>query len=301
MSNKITIGSRGSKLAMIQSVFVANKIMEVNPGIDVEITRVVTSGDTNHHIPLAQQTGVGIFVKELEEALLDGRIDLAIHSLKDMPTELPEGLRLAATPERVNPADILISRGKKLKYLSTGSKIGTGSLRRAAQLTHYRPDFKIVSIRGNVDTRINKVTTGDVDAVVLAAAAMKRLGWEDKITEYLPTEHFLPAIGQGALAIETCSEEITRIVAPLNHLPTMQCITAERVFLRTLGGGCQAPIAALATVHGARLKLKGMIANTHSSEMLTGTEEGSATAPEELGIALAEKLLAAGADKFLAE
>lgn len=299
MSKKIILGSRGSRLAMIQAESIAAGIREASPGTEVEIHRIVTRGDRNRHIPLENEAGIGIFVKEIEEALLDGRIDLAVHSLKDMPTELPEGLTIAAITERLDPADVLITRGEKLAELAPGATIGTGSPRRAAQIAGYRTDLKTVSIRGNVDTRIGKVTSGEVDGVILATAAMKRLGWENRITEYLPVEHFLPAVGQGALAIETrTEEEIIKIVAPLNHQPSRQRVTAERAFLRTLEGGCQAPIAALATLKGDILKLDGMIVDPATSRTLRGIEEGSPVSPEAPGVKLAERLLAEGADKF---
>jgi len=303
MSRKIVVGSRGSKLAMIQTESVVASIRKARPGTEVSISRIVTRGDQNHHIPLEAVAGQGIFVKELEEALLDGRIDLAVHSLKDMPGQLPDGLYLAAVAERSDPRDVLISKGdQKLAELAPGARIGTGSTRRAAQLTAYRSDLKITSIRGNVDTRINKVAEGECDGVILAAAALERLGWEDRISEYLPVENFLPAVGQGTLAVETRSDdkETAGIIAPLNHLPTWQCITAERAFLRTLGGGCQAPIAALGTIEGTTLTLRldGMVIETTGNRVLRDTEEGSPSSAEQIGIGLAQRLLAEGADKF---
>ncbi|MFC2014532.1 hydroxymethylbilane synthase [Chloroflexota bacterium] len=302
MTKKITAGSRGSKLAMVQTESVVASIRKGNPDIEVNISRIVTGGDRNHHVPLEAVAGQGIFVKELEEALLDGRIDLAVHSLKDMPSQLPDGLHLAAVAERSDPRDVLISRNnQKLAELPAGAKVGTGSLRRVAQLTTIRPDLEISGIRGNVDTRLNKVADGEFDAVILAAAAMKRLGWEDRISEYLPVDIFLPAVGQGAMAIETRSddEEIAGIIAPLNHLPTWQSITAERSFLRTLGGGCQAPMAASGTVENATLRLDGMAIDVTKNKVLRGTEEGSLSSAEEMGVRLAQRLLAEGADKFL--
>lgn len=301
MSQKIIIGTRGSKLAMVQTESVAARIREANPGLEVIISRIVTGGDRNQRVPLEQVAGVGIFVKELEEALLDRRIDIAVHSLKDMPGELPDGLGITAVLERVYPGDVLVTSGKKLAELAPEARIGTGSLRRAAELTSYRPDLKVVSIRGNVDTRLGKVTKGELDGVILAAAGLKRLGWEDKITEYLPLEHFLPAVGQGVIAIEARSDdkETARIVAPLNHLPTRYSVTAERAFLRTLAGGCQAPIAALSSVTGDNLKIEGMVMDVKKNKILRRTETGSVKSAERLGIKLAKALLAAGADKFL--
>jgi hydroxymethylbilane synthase len=247
--------------------------------------------------------GIGIFVKELEEALLDGLIDLAVHSLKDMPTQIPSGLCLAAVTERLDPRDVLVSRGKRLEELASGAKIGTGSLRRSVQLGACRSDLEACSIRGNVDTRLRKVANGEFDGVILAAAALKRLGWEDRVSEYLSTEYFLPAVGQGALAIETRldDKEAAKIVVYLNHLPTWQGITAERAFLRALGGGCRAPIAALGTVNGTTLKLEGMISDISGRRILRSSDEGSTEVAEEIGDRLARKLLDMGASEFLAE
>ncbi|MBI2849634.1 MAG: hydroxymethylbilane synthase [Chloroflexi bacterium] len=301
MTKQIIVGTRGSKLAMVQTESVVARIREANPGIDVTISRIATAGDHNYHVPLDRVASVGIFVKELEEALLDRRTDLAVHSLKDMPVDLPAGLGLAAVLERAYPGDVLITNGKKLAELPVGARIGTGSLRRAAELLTRRPDLKTVSIRGNVDTRVNKVINGELDGVILAAAGLKRLGWEEKITEYLPLENFLPAVGQGVIAIEARSDdkETARIVAPLNHPPTWYSMTAERAFLRTLSGGCQAPIGALATVTGDTLKIEGMVIDVKDNKMLRGTETGSVNQANELGTRLAKRLLAAGADKLL--
>ncbi len=303
MSRRIIVGSRGSKLALIQAESVVARIREVNPGIEIGISRVVTAGDRNRHLQLDQVAGIGIFVKELEAALLNSRIDLAVHSLKDMPTQIPSGLCLAAVTARLDPRDVLVSRGKRLQELASGARIGSGSLRRAVQLSACRPDLEVCSIRGNVDTRLRKVTDGELDGVILAAAALQRLGWEDRVSDYLPTEYFLPAVGQGALVIEMRSDdtEAAKIVAPLNHLPTWQSITAERAFLRALGGGCRAPIAALGTVNGVTLKLEGMISDISGSRILRSSDEGSAEVAEEIGDRLARKLLDMGAVEFLAE
>ncbi len=303
MKKSIIVGSRGSQLALVQAELVAAKLREAHPGLEVTIRKIVTEGDRNRSISLEKVGSIGIFVKELEEALLDGRIDIAVHSLKDVPTEIPPALCLLAALERLDPRDVLISRGGKLDELAAGSRIGTDSLRRSAQLAHYRPDLKASGIRGNVDTRIRKVTSGEFDAVMLAAAAMHRLGWDDKITQYLPLEHFLPAVGQAALVIEARlnDKEVAQVVAPLNHLHTWQSVIAERTFLLTLGGGCRAPIAALGTVTGATMILEGMIADPTGKRMMRSTQEGESTSPEELGKRLAEKLLARGASEFIAE
>ncbi len=303
MSKRIVVGSRGSKLALIQAEFVAARIRETNPDIEVSISQIVTRGDRNRHVQLDQMADIGVFVKELEEALLDGQIDLAVHSLKDMPTQIPSGLYLAAVTERLDPRDVLVSRGKRLVELAPGARIGTGSLRRAVQLGASRPDLEACSIRGNVDTRLRKVSDGEFDGVILAAAALKRLGWENRICEYLPTEHFLPSVGQGALAIETRSDdkEVVEIVLPLNCPTARQSTSAERAFLSALGGGCRAPIAALGVVNGTILRLEGMVADVRKRKIMHSSEEGTAAAPEELGISLAQKLLLMGAGKFLAE
>ena len=303
MRKSVTVGSRGSELALIQTESVVAKIKKANPYLKITIARIVTKGDRDSHTCLDQVEGVGIFVKEIEEALLNGKIDLAVHSLKDMPTEIPQGLCLAAVTERLDPRDILVSRAKRLDELTPGSKIGTGSFRRALQLAAYRPDLETYSIRGNVDTRLRKVFCGELDGVILAAAAMSRLGWEEKISEYLPVEHFLPAVGQGALGIEARlgDKEIIELLSGINHLPTWQSITAERAFLKALGGGCRAPIAALGTVEDTVLKLEGMAADATGKKILRASEEDSATTPEQVGMRLAQKMLAMGASEFIAE
>ncbi len=300
---KIVVGSRGSMLAFIQAESVAAKIREVNPHIEVSINKIVTKGDRNRHVQLDRMEGVGIFVKELEESLLDGRIDLAVHSLKDMPTQIPQELCLTAVTERFDPRDALVSRAGGLAQLPAGSRIGTGSFRRTVQLTQYRPDLKVCSIRGNVDTRLRKVSSGEVDGVIVAAAALIRLGWEDKITDYLPPEHFLPAVGQGVLAIEVRlgDEGIVELVSPINHLPTWQSITAERAFLSALGGGCRAPIAALGTISGGTLRLEGMVADMTGKRILHASEEGGTTALEQVGVQLAQRMLSMGAAEFITE
>jgi len=303
MKRRIIIGSRGSRLALIQAESVMAQIAELNPELEISISQIVTRGDRSRHAPLDRMEGVGVFVKELEEALLEGRVDLAVHSLKDVPTQIPEGLCLRAVTERLDPRDVLVSRNGRLDELASGSKIGTGSLRRAVQLKAHRPDLEALSIRGNVDTRLRKVAEGEFDGVILAAAALKRLGGEDRITDYLPLEHFLPAVGQGALVVETRlgDEEVAALVSSLNHLPTWQSVMAERAFLRALGGGCRAPIAALGTNNGNNLKLEGMVARVSDNQILRAVEEGSSLSPEELGMKLAQKLLKVGAAEFITE
>ena len=303
VKEKIVVGSRGSKLALIQTESVVAKLREINPRLKISISKLTPSGDRDKHTRLDRMGGVGAFVNELEEALLDGMIDLAVHSLKDLPTKVFPRLYLAAVTERADPRDVLVSRAKTLAELPPGSRIGTGSLRRATQLTSYRPDLKVCGIRGNIDTRLRKVSNGEMDGVILAAAAIKRLGWEAKVSEYLPVEHFLPAVGQGALAIEMrlSDAKIAEIISPINHLSSWQCITAERSFLNTLGGSCSTPIAALGTVNGAILKLKGMVADISGKKILYDSEEGNVTSPEQTGIRLAEKMLEKGGSEFIIE
>jgi len=241
--------------------------------------------------------GEGIFVKELEDALLDRRIDMAVHSLKDMPTTIPDGLRLASVSERVDPRDVLVSRFGKLAELPSRAKIGTGSQRRAVQILSQCSDIQVCDVRGNIDTRLGKVFSGQLDGVVLAAAALIRLGLEGRITEYLPVDSFMPAVGQGALGIEIRAEDaqLAEIVASINHEPTWQSIAAERAFLKALGGGCRAPIAALGTVANGTIHLRGMVASPSGSGILWAEVEGSALAPEEVGNNLARRMTEMGA------
>ena len=303
MRRKLIVGSRSSKLAAIQTESVVTKIREANPDLEVSISKIVTKGDRNRRTQLDRMAGIGVFVKEIEEALLDGRIDIAVHSLKDVPTEMPQELCLLAVTERLDPRDVLVSRTGRLDEIPPGSKIGTGSLRRTVQLAQYRPDLETCGIRGNIDTRLRKVSSGEVDGVILAAAAILRLGWEDKISEYLPIESFLPAVGQGTLVIEARLDdgEVAELVSPINNLPTWQSITAERTFLSALGGGCRAPIAALGTVGYTTLKLQGMVADISGRKVLYASEEGSAMSPEEIGAQLAQKMLNMGASEFISE
>lgn len=303
MTRRIIVGSRGSKLALIQANYIVARLKELFPGTEVSLTTVVTQGDRQPHVELDHMEQIGVFVKELEEALLERRIDLAVHSLKDMPTEIPEGLRLAAVTERLDPRDVLVTRGERLHELPTGSQIGTGSLRRAAQILGMRREVETCSIRGNVDTRLRKVASGEVDGIILAAAAMRRLGWEDKITEYLPVESFLPAVGQGALGIEDRSDDeyINEVTLRLDHAATNRCVTAERAFLSEMGGGCRAPIAALGTMREKSLWLEGMVASTRRGVLLRAATEGDAEKPEEIGKSLARKIAGMGGADFIAE
>jgi hydroxymethylbilane synthase len=293
----IAIGTRGSQLAVVQAEELLANLRQAFPGLKAVIVKIKTTGDRNGATALDEFSGQGIFVKELEKALLDKQIDIAVHSLKDLPTEIPDGLTLSAVTARLDPRDVLASKGGRLYELAPGSNIGTGSPRRAIQLLALRPDLKVGNIRGNIDTRLRKVLEGNFDGVIVAAAAMIRLGWEDKITEYLPIEHFTPAVGQGTLGIEvrTADKEITTLVSKINDEPTWQAVVAERAFLQALGGGCRAPIAALGVVSDNTLKLRGMVAGTDGVKIIRATEEGSASAPEQLGTRLAQRMSEMGA------
>ncbi|PIU56105.1 MAG: hydroxymethylbilane synthase [Chloroflexi bacterium CG07_land_8_20_14_0_80_51_10] len=298
----IVIGSRGSKLALVQSRFVLAELSKIHPDQRFELLEISTAGDRNWEIPLEGLGGAGVFVKELEDALLRGEIDLAVHSLKDMLTTLPEGLRLAAVPERVDPRDVLVSRSGMLAEIPAGAKIGTGSQRRAIQIRAQRPDIEICGLRGNIETRIKRVSPEGLDGIIMAAAALIRLGMEDRITEYLPPETFVPAVGQGALGVEIRADDThtAEIVAPLNHEPTRQAVTAERQFLKAMGGGCRAPIAASGTIADGSLSLSGMVASPDGSEILSAEVAGVLSAPEEAGDRLAQEMIGLGANDLLA-
>ena len=294
----LIIASRGSQLALWQAHWVKQQLAAL--GYPSRIDIVKTTGDKITDVPLAQvgaQVGAkGLFTKEIEEALLEGRADLAVHSLKDLPTELPAGLVLAATPAREDPRDALV--GKRLADLPAGAKVGTSSLRRAAQLRKIRPDLRIEPVRGNLDTRLRKLDQGRYDAIMLAAAGLKRLGWEDRIAEILSPDIVCPAVGQGALAIETGT---TGLLAcqKLNHAATHSAITAERALLAALGGGCQVPIGAYATVTGDRLSLQAIVVSPNGVHLVRDRAEGPVADAQRIGRELGEALLAAGADRIL--
>ena len=290
----LTIGSRGSKLAVIQAKMVETSLRRAFPGLVVSFKTVTTTGDRDRNRSLDVFGGQGVFVKELEQALTSGEIDLAVHSLKDVPTELGTGLKLSATLPREDPRDVLVSRsGLKLALLPMGSWVGTDSRRRAAQLKAVRPDVATRPIRGNIDTRLRKVRMGEVDGVILAAAALLRLGWPDRITEFLPVDSFLPAVGQGALAVEIRSDDkmTDRITSSVNDLSTWQAVLAERAFMRTLGGGCRAPIAALATVADGYLTIDGMVASMDYATIVRDRNAGPAEQAEAIGAELARMAL----------
>jgi hydroxymethylbilane synthase len=293
----LVIASRGSQLALWQARWVAAQLSAAGHECRIEI--VTTTGDKIAGVPLAKVGTKGLFTKEIEEALLDGRADLAVHSLKDLPTELPEGLVLAAVPEREDPRDAVI--GKKLADLPPGAKVGTSSLRRAAQLLKLRPDLQVESIRGNLDTRLRKLDEGQYDAILLAAAGLKRLGWGDRIAEILEPEQMCPAVGQGALAIETRAgfDAGLDVLAMLDHADTHTAVMAERGVLRALGGGCQVPIGAYATVFNGRVRLLAIVAAPDGSEVIHGEAEGAPNNAAEIGARLAAYLLERGARQIL--
>jgi hydroxymethylbilane synthase len=292
----LVIASRGSQLALWQARWVSAQLTDRGHQCRIEIIK--TTGDKITDVPLAKVGAKGLFTKEIEEALLDGRADLAVHSLKDLPTELPEGLVLAAVPEREDPRDAVV--GKPLADLPPGAKVGTSSLRRSAQLRKLRPDLEIESVRGNLDTRLRKLDEGQYDAILLAAAGLKRLGWGDRIAEILPAETMCSAVGQGALAIETrASGAGFDAVQAMDHADTHAAVMAERGVLSALGGGCQVPIGAHATVEGGRLRLMGLVASPDGGEVIRGESDGAVGEAESLGRALGNELLNRGARRIL--
>ena len=295
----IVIGSRGSPLALWQARWVEARLKALGRATRLEIIK--TSGDRFAEQSLVVLGGQGLFVKEIEEALLARGIDLAVHSLKDLPTVQPDGLAIACVPERVSAADCLVARGRAtLRSLPTGSVIGTGSPRRASQVRHLRPDLAIRDLRGNVDTRVARWRRGDCDALILAAAGLLRLGIEVEATPLAP-EELLSAVGQGALAIETRADDapLRDLLAALHHAPTAQAVRAERALLRGLGGGCQAPIAAHAAVTGDLLTLRALVAAIDGRRVERGLLSGRSGDAESIGARLAEELLARGARDLL--
>ena len=302
MERQVTIGTRGSKLALWQANWIKARVEEAHPGTSVALEIIKTKGDKILDVPLAKVGGKGLFVKEIEEALLDGRIDIAVHSMKDMPAEIPAGLCIGAVPERESPVDVLIARqASSLQTLGPNPRIGTSSLRRAAQLRHARPDVQITPLRGNLDTRLRKLNEEALDAIVLAAAGVKRLGLAERITEYLLPDVMLPAVGQGALCVETRSEDpvITPLIRPLDHDATHWAVLAERSFLTRLEGGCQVPIAGHATLEDGQLRLTGLVSDLQGQTVVRETLTGPVGQAEAIGLDLAEQLLDRGARTIL--
>jgi hydroxymethylbilane synthase len=296
----LRLGTRKSKLALWQANFVKEKLEAL--GCKVEIVPITTTGDKILDAPLAKIGGKGLFVKEIENALLAGEIDLAVHSLKDVPITIPEGLTLSAITEREEPYDVLISRnGKKLEELPSGAVVGTSSLRRQVQIKRRRRDLRVEILRGNVDTRLRKLKEGLYDAIVLAYAGVKRMGLSGEISQVL--EDFIPAVGQGSLAIETRAddERVINFVKVLNHEESWLRAVCERAFLRELQGGCQVPIGAYAWIEGDCIKIKGFISDLEGERFLEGYEEDGLQEAEEVGKRLAQRLLREGGEEILKE
>ena len=300
----LRMGSRGSPLALAQSRGVAAALEAAHPGLRVDLEVIRTSGDRIQDVPLANVGGKGLFVKEIEEALLQGQIEVAVHSMKDLPALLPPGLALGAITAREEGGDVLVAReARTLDELPPGARVGTSSLRRQAQLLHRRPDLCMVPLRGNVDTRLRRLTDGTLDAIVVAAAGLKRLGVRPPNAIPLPLEVSLPAPGQGALGLEIreADRATAAVVAVLEDRTSRIAVTAERAFLRRLGGSCNVPIAAYGTVRGDLLTLTGLVASPDGKGLVRDTLTGAALEAEPLGTALAERLLAQGADRILRE
>jgi hydroxymethylbilane synthase len=298
----IRIGTRGSSLALAQANWVKRQIQNHYSEATVELVVIKTSGDRFVDAAIQAMGGKGVFTKEIEEALLRREVDLAVHSMKDLPTDLAPGLVIAAVPEREDPRDVFIAAsGSGLSGLQSGATVGTGSLRRQAQLRHYRSDLSVVPIRGNVDTRLKKLDAGEVDALIMAAAGLKRLGRDDRITEFIPPEICVSAVAQGALALEALEDEAQRgQLSFLHDHKTFTEVTAERAFLKRLGGGCHVPVGARAYVERDNLTMKGIVAHPDGGSLYGGTISGRVTDAGELGKELAERLLRDGADKILA-
>jgi len=299
---KIKLGTRGSRLAVTQANKIAADIKQLVKEAVVEICVIKTSGDIMQDVSLLKIGGKGVFVKEIEEALLVKEIDLAVHSMKDVPTENPEGLVFAAILPREDARDVLVSKDNlKMEFLPRGARIGTGSLRRSAQILAIMPDIAIVPLRGNIDTRLKKIETENLTGVILAAAGMKRVGMAEKISQYLPLETMLPAVGQGALGLQIRKDDLAlaEVLAELNHAPTAAEIVAERAYLKALGGGCRLPIAAYAKAEGGRMSLEGMVAAINGENVIRDKVTGKAEESEELGIRLAEIILKKGGRELL--
>ncbi|MBI4634436.1 MAG: hydroxymethylbilane synthase [Deltaproteobacteria bacterium] len=304
MNGTLKIGSRGSKLALTQTNWVADLIRNRHPGITVEVIIIKTKGDIMQDVSLAKIGGKGLFVKELEDALLKNDVDLAVHSMKDVPAELPAGLEIGIVPEREDPRDVLISKNnRKIEELPKRARIGTGSMRRGFQLLNYLPDIEIVPLRGNLDTRIKKVETENLDGVILAAAGIRRMGWAKQISQYLPVEMVLPAVGQGVIGIEMRSGDarVKDAVSFLHHETTWFEVSAERAFLKRIGGGCQLPIAAYGKKSGDQLLLRGLVGGMDGRVMVREEVAGPVATNEALGRELAERILSRGGKELLDE
>ena len=297
----LTIGTRGSKLALAQAELVRAALLASHPGLDVRFQPITTRGDTLQDHPLSKIGGNGLFVRQIEEALRSGLVDLAVHSAKDLPSTLPTDMVIAAYLPRADVRDVLVSRtGSALRDLPPGARVGTSSPRRACLLASVRPDLKLENIRGNVDTRLRKLFDGQYDAIVLAAAGLARLGAADYVSEWLDPAVFIPAVGQGALAVEVRADDhaVYSLVEGLDDRDTSTAVRAERAFLARIGGGCALPVGVYAHVSGARLSISGMV-GTLQGRVIRGTRTGEPSEPEQVGVALAEDILAAGGDALV--
>jgi hydroxymethylbilane synthase len=298
----IRIGTRDSQLAMWQAEWVKNQLTKLYPHLQFELVPMKTKGDKILDVPLSKIGDKGLFTKELEHGLLSDELDMAVHSLKDMPTLLPIGLTISTFCEREEPRDVFLSKnGLHLEDLPAGAIIGTSSLRRKSQLKHYRPDFEFMDLRGNLQTRWRKLAESNMEGIVLAAAGVKRLGWEDRITQILSENMMLSAVGQGSIAIEIVEQrtDIQELLSQLNHYETEQAVRAERALMRKLEGGCQVPIGAFAQVVNGQVILRGMVASLDGIRLIKA--EASGTDPEAVGIEVANQLIALGATSILAE
>ena len=298
----LRIATRKSPLALWQAEYVRDRLLAAHPGLRVELLKMSTQGDKILDSPLAKIGGKGLFVKELEDGLLSGRADIAVHSMKDVPVELPAGLHLPVICEREDPRDAYVSNTfSTFNALPQGARVGTSSLRRQCQIMLRRPDIQILTLRGNVNTRLAKLDAGEFDAVILAAAGLKRLGFEQRITAYLDTEVSLPAIGQGAVGIECRSDdaEINKLIAVLDDRDTHTRVSAERAMNHRLEGGCQVPIGGHAVLDGDTLHLRGLVGAPDGSRVIRGEISGPRTDAEKLGVALADELLGKGAAAIL--
>jgi hydroxymethylbilane synthase len=302
MKKKFKIGTRASKLALWQANWVQSQLNKFFPDAETEIIKITTKGDQILDRPLALVGGKGLFVKEIEKALIDKDIDIAVHSMKDMPGILPDGLTIGAIPERENPFDVLVSNNNiKLKDLPLNAKVGTSSLRRGSQIKNFRSDLEISSIRGNLETRIKKLNSGEFDAIILAAAGIKRLGMENLITEYLDETTMIPAVGQGALCIETRENDtdIEPVIAKLNHEATAICVNGERSFLNRLEGSCHIPVGCFAKFMDKSIILTGIVASTDGTKIIKHSLKADPGTVLEKGIELADILLEKGAKEIL--
>ena len=298
----LRIATRKSPLALWQAEHIKARLESLHPGLNIELVTFSTQGDKILDTPLAKIGGKGLFVKELEVAMLEGRADIAVHSMKDVPMDFPEGLELGVICARENPLDAFVSNSyETIEDLPQGATVGTSSLRRQCQLQQQRPDLKIKSLRGNVQTRLSKLDAGEYDAIILAAAGLLRMDMNTRIASFISADQSLPAGGQGALGIEwrTDDQAVHQLIKPLHHRITAQCVLAERAMNKRLQGGCQVPIACFAEQEGDQLWLRGLVGSVDGTRILCSENRGSADAPEKLGIQTAEDLLSQGAGKIL--